>query len=76
MSETPRAQLTQSEQILDEDQCAQLLGIAHDSLQELRRRGEAPPYARIGRGKIVYLKTRLVEWIDERLVRGKELESQ
>jgi predicted DNA-binding transcriptional regulator AlpA len=70
------AQLTQSEQILDERQCAELLGVALDSLQELRRRGEAPPYARIGKGKIVYLRTRVVEWLDEHLMRGKEPEYQ
>jgi predicted DNA-binding transcriptional regulator AlpA len=66
------AQLTQSEQILDERQCAELIGIAFETLQELRRRGEAPPYARIGKGKIVYLRTRVIEWLDEHLVRGKE----
>jgi predicted DNA-binding transcriptional regulator AlpA len=70
------AQLTRSEQILDERECAELLGVAFDSLQELRRRGAAPPYARIGKGKIVYLRTRVVEWLDGCLVRDKEPESQ
>jgi len=76
MSETPRAQLTQSEQLLDERECAELLGMAFETLQDLRRRGEAPPYARVGKGKIVYLRTRVIEWLDENLVRGKEPESQ
>ena len=76
MSYFPRVPLTECEVILDERECAQLLGLAFESLQELRRRGEAPPYARIGKGKIVYLKTRVIEWLDENLVRGKEPKSQ
>jgi len=71
-----RMQLTPAEPILDERKCAELLGVGFETLQELRRRGEGPPYARIGRGTIVYLKSRVVEWIDARLVRGKESEAQ
>jgi predicted DNA-binding transcriptional regulator AlpA len=70
MSDTPRAQLTAAEQILDERECAELLGIAFDGLQTLRRRGEGPPYTRIGKGIVRYLRTRVVEWLDANLIPG------
>jgi predicted DNA-binding transcriptional regulator AlpA len=62
--------LSADEQVLDERDCAQLLGIAFETLQELRRHGEGPPYSRVGRGKIVYLRTRVIEWLDANLVPG------
>ncbi len=69
-----RAPLTASEQILDERDCAQLLGIGFDGLQDLRRRGEGPPYVRIGKGIVRYLRTRVVEWLDGNLISGPERE--
>jgi hypothetical protein len=71
-----RAQLTEREVILDERECANLLGIAFESFQDLRRRGEGPPFTRIGKGKIVYLKTRVIEWLDANQVFGEKKESQ
>ena len=76
MSDTPRARLTEREVILDERECAQWLGIAFESFQDLRRRGEGPPFTRIGKGKIVYLKTRVIEWLDANQVFGEKKESQ
>lgn len=59
--------------ILDERECAELLGMAFDTLAELRRLGQGPPYARVGRdrrGKVLYLRSRIIRWIESRMVEG------
>ena len=60
--------------VLTEAQCARLLSISPSTLENLRRSGEGPPYSRISSGKkggVRYLRSRVLEWLAEREVKGR-----
>lgn len=56
--------------ILSEAQAAWMLGLATDTLNNYRRRGEGPPYFKVSGHVVRYSKRRLLEWLQAREVEG------
>jgi predicted DNA-binding transcriptional regulator AlpA len=65
-----RTPLSANEPVLSEFEVAKLLGVAVATLQTWRGRGEGPPYSRVSKAIVRYLRTRVVEWLDARTVAG------
>jgi Helix-turn-helix domain len=57
--------------VLNEMEAARLLRIAPETLAALRRKGQAPPYSRVGKGRILYLRGDILGWLRARRVNGK-----
>ncbi len=70
MSQLPRIPLTGDERVLSDFECAELLGIARESLLSMRRRGEGPPYCRVSKGIVRYLRSQVIEWLASRVEGG------
>jgi hypothetical protein len=64
------APLSANEPVLSEFACADMLGVASITLERWRRRGEGPPYSRVSKGVVCYLRSRVIEWLDARTVPG------
>jgi predicted DNA-binding transcriptional regulator AlpA len=56
--------------VLPESLAARRLGIAPRTLQDLRLRGEGPPYVQITARRIGYLPADLDAWLRQRVVRS------
>jgi predicted DNA-binding transcriptional regulator AlpA len=67
MSQFPRIPLSGDERVLSDFDCAELLGIARETLQIMRRRGDGPPYCRVSKGVVRYLRSQVVEWLASRV---------
>ena len=52
--------------LLDTAAAAELLGLTPRALEERRRRGDGPPYIRLGRTCVRYRLSDLEEWLSER----------
>ena len=56
--------------IMSEQECAQLLGLAHQTLINKRKRGAGPPYFQVTNVIVRYSRTRVLEWLESRTVEG------
>ena len=54
------------DQLLREQEAAELLGVSHRTLQRWRCTGEGPPFIRCGPRAIGYCRRDLLRWIVER----------
>lgn len=60
---------------LSDNELAELLGVSKATLARMRRKGEGPPWMRVGASKntsIRYPKLDLAEWLEARTVRGPQ----
>ncbi|HQQ00101.1 MAG TPA: helix-turn-helix domain-containing protein [bacterium] len=53
-------------EILNETQVADLLKKSVRTIQAWRQTGDGPPFNRVGGRSILYSKTRVIEWFNER----------
>lgn len=65
-----RAALPIDDVIMSEQECARLLGLAHQTLINKRKRGEGPPFFQVTNVIVRYSKTRVLEWLESRTVEG------
>jgi predicted DNA-binding transcriptional regulator AlpA len=52
--------------LLSNNEAAAYLGLSHRTLPGLRRRGDGPPYVKLGGRKVGYLKSDLDAWLESR----------
>lgn len=64
----PRRPLPSDEIVLHDREVAEMLGVALDTVLKWRRCGGGPPFSRVLKTRAVYLRTRLLEWLDSRAV--------
>ena len=68
MSQLPRIPLSGDEVVLSERDLAEMLGVARETVLKWRRCGGGPPFSRVLKTRAVWLRTRVIEWLDERTV--------
>ncbi len=68
--DTENKSLPLDDVIMSEADCAVLIGVATATLINLRRRGDGPPYFQVTRATVRYSKTRVLEWLQARIVEG------
>ena len=56
--------------IMSEAECARMIGLAPETLNGLRRRGQAPPFFQVSGHVVRYSKARILEWLQAREVEG------
>lgn len=54
------------ERLLDEDDVQEMVGLSHATIWRLRRRKEFPQPLRIGRARIRYRESEIIDWIASR----------
>ena len=68
--EGPRQTSNEGSELLTDFECAALLGVTRDTLADWRRRSDGPPYCRITKTVVRYLRTPVIDWLRSRLVQG------
>jgi len=66
----PRQTSNEGSELLTDFECAALLGVTRDTLADWRRRSDGPPYCRITKTVVRYLRTPVIDWLRSRLVQG------
>jgi predicted DNA-binding transcriptional regulator AlpA len=54
------------EKVLSNDEAARFLGLSPRTLPGMRRRGDGPPFIKLGARRLGYLESDLQKWIDGR----------
>lgn len=60
-----RFKIETNAQHLDEKAAAEVIGVAYRTLQDWRLAGIGPAYRRLGRRRIIYVMSDIIEWSDK-----------
>ena len=61
---------------LTESETARLLRLSERTMQRLRKRGDGPPYVRLGSRRVVYSRGHVVAWAEAHLWSSKTEEQE
>ncbi len=68
--ETNRPALSLNDEIISQEECARLIGVADETFKRMRREGSGPPYFQVSKAVVRYSRARVLAWLAEREVTG------